>query len=366
MDKKKIEKSIKDIDKEIKKINDKKFKMFFLVYDTKGVANGELEYLYELALSCKKAGYKVEMLYTEKEFVGVEQWLGKEYAKLPHTNGNSGNINVNPSDVFFIPASYCSVMAQSKNLPCKRVAVIRSTDYLLDSIQFGSSMEDLRISDCIVPTNAAKELVKGLFPNIKTHVIIPRIDPMFKKSDKPEKMIVNIVSKHDSDVSAIVKSFYLRYPIYRWIAFRQVKNISRKDYAKALQEAPITIWMDPTTDFGSSAIEAMACGSIVIGKVPEYEVDWCFKDGHITDNALWFYNIKNCSSIIASVIQSFLFRNIGDEIYKQMESTVDDYKVERYDKGVESFIHTLIETRVNDFKVAREAFENNKVEIVKK
>ena len=77
MDKKKIEKSIKDIDKEIKKINDKKFKMFFLVYDTKGVANGELEYLYELALSCKKAGYKVEMLYTEKEFVGVEQWLGK-------------------------------------------------------------------------------------------------------------------------------------------------------------------------------------------------------------------------------------------------------------------------------------------------
>ena len=49
-----------------------------------------------------------------------------------------------------------------------------------------------------------------------------------------------------------------------------------------------------------------------------------------------------------------------------MESTVDDYKVERYDKGVESFIHTLIETRVNDFKVAREAFENNKVEIVKK
>ena len=49
-----------------------------------------------------------------------------------------------------------------------------------------------------------------------------------------------------------------------------------------------------------------------------------------------------------------------------MESTVDNYKAERYENEFESFIGTLIETRVNDFKVAREAFENNKVEIVKK
>lgn len=366
MDTDKINNSISKIEKEIEKMDKKTFKLNFFVFDTKGVANSELEYIYELAMTFKKRGYKVQMLYSEKEFTGVGEWLGEEYAKLPHFNASTANIDISPADFVFIPDAYCSVMSQTKQLPCKRIAIIRSTDYLFDSIPYGVSMRDLNIRDCIVPTEEVAESMKKLFPEIRTFVIHPTIDKSFSKGKETKKMIVNVATKNDIDMATIIKSFYLRYPIYNWVSFRPLKNVSRTDYATALQEAPITIWVDPTTDFGITAIEAMACGSIIIGKVPEKEIEWCFKNGKLTDNALWFYDIKDASDLIVSAIQTYLHRAIHNDIYNAMKKTVAMYTTEAYEESVNDFEQNVIVSRKQEFIVALDAFKNNMVKIIEK
>ena len=72
----KIDKTIKNLKKELKKLEEKKFKIMFFIYDTKGVPSGSLTYIYQTAYTLKELGYNVQMLHTEKDFVGVGEWLG--------------------------------------------------------------------------------------------------------------------------------------------------------------------------------------------------------------------------------------------------------------------------------------------------
>ena len=116
----KKDKIISNIKAEIGKIDSKKNRIYFFVIDTKGAPSGSLEYIYNLALILKEDGYDVSMLHTEDEFVGVESWLGKKYADLPHYNVNKGDVGTSPSDILFIPEIFSQVMNQTKNLPCKR------------------------------------------------------------------------------------------------------------------------------------------------------------------------------------------------------------------------------------------------------
>ena len=87
-----------NIKAEIDKIENKKNRIYFFVIDTKGAPSGSLEYIYNLALILKEDGYNVSMLHTEDEFVGVESWLGKEYAELPHFNVNKGDIGTSSEE----------------------------------------------------------------------------------------------------------------------------------------------------------------------------------------------------------------------------------------------------------------------------
>ena len=83
MDKNK-EKAIKKVKDELKKIEKNENSVYFFVIDTKGNPSGSLEYIYNLALIAKNEGFNVGMLHQEDDFVGVRDWLGDEYADLPH------------------------------------------------------------------------------------------------------------------------------------------------------------------------------------------------------------------------------------------------------------------------------------------
>ena len=65
---------------EIDKINKKENNIYFLIVDTKGVPSGSLSYIYKMAMTLFKDGYKVTMLYDvqSNDFLGVVDWLGDE------------------------------------------------------------------------------------------------------------------------------------------------------------------------------------------------------------------------------------------------------------------------------------------------
>ena len=142
----KEEKALKRVQSEIQKIENKENNVFFFILDTKGNPSGSLEYIYKLAMIAKNDGYKVSMLYQSVDkndnFVGVKDWLGDDYANIPHYDISNGDVEISPSDILFIPEIFANVMNQTKKLPCKRIAILQNYDYLVEQMPFAAQWGD--------------------------------------------------------------------------------------------------------------------------------------------------------------------------------------------------------------------------------
>lgn len=376
---------ISRIETEISKLKNKEFTLFFFTIDSKNVPSGSLVYTYELALSMKKLGYNVKMLYQvenefsarqikkqiekgtynpgdEQVFCGVGDWMGKEYSELEHINISKENSwHVAPSDFLFIPEAFASLMSQTyiHKIPCNRYVLLQNFDYVTEFIPFGMQWLNFGIKDCVATTELQASLIKDVMPYVDTRVINPYIPEYFRKSVKPQKLVVNIISKKQSDAYKIMKLFKWKYPVYEFVTFADLRNMPRTYYADCLKDGAITIWMDYETSFGYGALEAMRCGNIVIGKVPERIQEWMTdEDGNLIDNAIWFENIDTLPDILAEVIGSWMQDEIPSVLIENMEKTNKRYTKKEWDSNVESFVNDIVERRINELGKFKDGVNN--------
>lgn len=369
MDKEKKLNAIKKIQEELDRIDKNENKVFFYVLDTEGYASGSLSYIYHLANFAKEAGYNVGMLYQseptqkgmpEQEFMGVESWLGKEYATLPHYDVRKDEIDINPSDILFIPEIFSQVMNQTKNLPCQRIAIMQNFDYILAQMPYSAQWGDYNIVEAIANTEENAQLLKSVFPYEKVTVIPPFIDKMFGETKEPKKLIINIVAHNQDDVTRVVKPFYWKYPLMKFVSFRDLRGFSKENFANALRESFLTIWIDEPSSFGYSAIEAMKCGNVVFAMVPKENKAWMLdKDGKgFNDSCIWFDNINMMHDKIATMVRAFLTDTIPSNVYKNQEVVKNMYTEEASRNSFVTYLSDIIDKRKQAMKGAMKLAEN--------
>ena len=356
---KKEEKALKRVQAEIKKIDKKENNVFFFILDTKGNPSGSLEYIYKLAMIAKNDGYKVAMLYQsadkDDKFVGVKDWLGEDYANIPHYDIASDDVEITPSDILFIPEIFANVMNQTKKLPCKRIAILQNYDYLVEQMPFAAQWGDFGIRDAITNTGHNAEVLKDIFPYVKTKVITPYIDKMFGTTIKPKKMIVNIVASDQEDINRIIKPFYWKYPSFKWVSFRDLRGFSKEQFAESLRDAAITIWVDDKTSFGYSALEAMKSGSIVIAKIPEEPLKWMNEDsedkvGKLRNCCIWFDDFHEVQRAIASVVRSWITDKVPSTLFDEAKKVNELYPFETTQKEFSEYLNGIIENRKKEME----------------
>ena len=366
------EEMLRVVEENIQKMEDKNFNVFFFVIDTKGNPSGSLEYIYRTALTLKGLGYNVSILHQEEEFVGVRDWLGDDAADLPHHNIEKENVEISASDFLFIPEILSNVMAQTKTLPCKRVIVLQNHNFMADFMPVGVTPFDMNINEMVVTTNHLKDLADSYFTGIKTHVVRPMIDPVFRNNDTPKKLIINVVSRSQDDISRIVKPFYWKYPVYKWVSFRDLRGVTQEVFADALREGAITIWMDSVTDFGYSALEAAKSGSIVLAKVPDTPTDWTFvyeesEDGKSASNGLnpafiWFDDLNRVPDMVASIVRTWTLDRIPAELYDNLSHAADNYTANAHGNDVQKeYVDGMFAKRLADFKEVLGQIKNDKI-----
>ena len=356
---KKEEKALKRVQAEIKKIEKKDNNVFFFVLDTKGNPSGSLEYIYKLAMIAKNDGYKVGMLYQSADkndkFVGVKDWLGEDYANIPHYDIATDDVEITPSDILFIPEIFANVMNQTKKLPCKRIAILQNYDYLVEQMPFAAQWGDFGILDAITNTAHNAELLKDIFPYVKTKVITPYIDKMFGTTIQPKKMIVNIVASNQEDINRIIKPFYWKYPSFKWVSFRDLRGFSKEQFAESLRDAAITIWVDDKTSFGYSALEAMKSGSIVIAKIPEEPLKWMNEDsedkvGKLRNCCIWFDDFHEVQRAIASVVRSWITDKVPSTLFDEAKKVNELYPFETTQKEFSEYLNGVVENRKKEME----------------
>lgn len=324
------------VKKELAKLEDKSFNVWFYVIDTKGVPSGSLLYIYKLAYELRELGYNASLLYSERDFVGVSGWAEKKYADLPHHKVESTNTRtlldgkpfvVAPSDFLIIPEIYTDIISQTRNLPCKRIILFQNDEYFTRFIPLGVNPYEYKVTDAIVNTENAEAWVKENLPLMKTHIITPSVSStLFRKPEKPRKLIVNIVAKDGNDASRILKPFMWKYPKFKWVTFTSLGNLPQNMFADALREGIATIWIDEDCSFGYTPLEALKTGSIVIGKIPHKLADW-MKNGEegLTDSVIWFDDYSSVPDLIAQIVSMYLKDEMPEEVYTAIEGVKDEH-----------------------------------------
>lgn len=352
---------LKIVNDSISRLENKEFKVFFFVLDTKGNPSGALEYIYQTALVLKNHGYNVAMLHQEKEFIGVGGWLGEEYERLPHYNIEKENVEITPSDFLFIPEIFANVMLQTKKLPCKRVIIVQNYDNICEFMPPAQTPLRLGITDAIVTTNEQVKKLEDYFPGLKCHVVSPSIKKMFRNNEEPRKLVVNVLSKDQTIFNQIVKPFYWKNPIYQWIAFRDLRGLPQETFCEALRESAITVWVDDDTKFGYNLLESLKCGNIVLAKTPKHPSDWMLdENGDLTESILWFDDIEDLPGILASVVRSWTLDSVPQEVYEKQASFNDLYSEEKQDNEImDEYVYGIFDKRLKDFKEVLVDVENN-------
>lgn len=348
------------VNENISRLENKDFNLYFFVLDTKGNPSSSLEYIYQTALVLNQKGYKVTLLHQEKDFVGVREWLGDEYADLPHLNIENDNVEITPSDFIFIPEIFANVMMQTKKLPCKRVVLVQNYNHITEFMPVSQTYENLNITDAIVNTKFQETKIKEWFPSVRTHIVSPSIKGKFRKNIEPKKLIINVIAKEQSIVNQIVKPFYWKNPMYKWVSFRDLRGVTQDVFAEALREAAITIWVDDTTNFGYTLLEALRCGGVVLAKTPNNFTDWMIDENGITNSVLWFENIDDIHNMLSSVVRSWTTDSIPESVYEEQSKFNDFYTEEVQEKEIENvYIKGLIERRLKEFEETKIDVENN-------
>lgn len=357
---------VERIEKELKKFDDKAFNVYFYVIDTKGVPSGSLLYIYKVAYELHSLGYNVTMLHNENEFVGISQWADSKYAELPHSKVSDRQVTLSASDFLIIPEIYTDIMSQTRDIPCKRVMLVQNFDYITKIIPVGVHPYEYGITDAIVNTKTTEKLIKNNLPMIKTHVLSPGIsDTLFRKNDKPKKMIINFVVKNGDDASRVVKPFFWKYPQLKWVTFAQLSNLPQEIFADALRDAAITIVIDDTMSFGYAALEALKTGSIVICKIPDNIPDWMLDNGELSNSIVWVDNLDEIPDLIANLVAMWVRDDVPEELYNEMEKAAEKHTTSVMKEDVEKvFTEELFAARKKEIqdaldKVVSEASKNN-------
>ena len=304
----------------IERIENKENKIFFFVQDTRGNAKASLVYLYDMAYTLHKDGYTVVMLHEKPDYTKIGEWSDLKYDELTHQSIEGTNLEVTPEDIMVVPEIFGFIMEQIKNLPCGKIVITQAYDHVLETLTPGTSWPQLGFFKCITTSETQKNQVEKLMKRVTVDVISPVISDKFEKQKYPAKPIIAVHTRDQRDGINLIKQFYLKYPQYRFFTFRDLRGVSMDEFANAIQDAFLGVWVDPTSGFGTFPLECMKIGIPVLGLKPNLKPEW-LED----KNGIWVDNQIMMVDIIADLIQTWLEDNLLKELYVEASNTAEKY-----------------------------------------
>jgi len=303
----------------ISNLREKKSKLYFFIHDTKGNAKSSIKYIYDLAFTLKRSGFNSIILHEKPDYTGVGSWLGEEYmTEIPHQVIDGQNVEIAPEDFLIVPEIFGFMMDQVKNLPCGKIVLTQSYAYMLETLQPGQTWNQYGFFKTITTSEVQKDYINKVMRGQSYDIIEPFISDIFKKRNLPPLPIIGIHSREQEDTINLIKTFYLRFPQYRWFTFRDLRGLSQEEFANAISECFVSVWIDRQSAYGTFPLESMKVGVPVIGITPNLVPEWMNEN-----NGIWIKDEILLSDIIADWTQNWLEDNISQEMYTNMRETVD-------------------------------------------
>lgn len=319
--------------------------IYFLVYDTKNNARASVKYIYDTALTLKDNGHNVKLLVEDKSYTGVKGWLGDKYDTLEQLIIKEMKVGLNVDDVIVIPEYFSNVLEQLSHFKCTKVLLVQQKEYIFENLPIGSRWSDFGFDRVITTTESAKKYIHEYFPESLVFVIPPIIDDIFKPSDKLKKPHIAISCRDRLINRKLISEFYLKFPQFRWFAFKDMVQLSYEEFAVALQDCMVSLWVDDESTFGTFPIESMKSGVTVVGKIPRLEPDW------LGDNGMWSYDTDKLVDILGSYVAAWVDGvELNEEAKEAIKTTISSYDNETIKNNIVSVFNSFKNTKIEAIK----------------
>lgn len=338
----KVENTLKNIDIAIEKIQKKESKIVFLVQDTKGNPRASVAYIYRMAKVLFDEGYDVSILHEKNDYTLPTSWLGSNFDEIKHTSIENNELKVGPHDIIVIPEIYGNVFEQILALPVEKIILIQNYDYLLDAFAPGKSWLDFDVSEAITTTKLVADMVEDITPGKKIHFISPTVPDLFKPNEKPQSPVVAIHCRDQRKAAKIIKTFYLKYPLYRFISFKDMHGMTEQDFANNLKECAVSVWVDDDSTFGTFPVESIMSNVPVIGKVPNLIPEWMNDD-----NGIWVYDENQIPDLIFNYMKNWLEDTLPDTLMEVHKTMTIDYSFDTFKKSTVELFSDFMNNKIN-------------------
>lgn len=363
---------IEKIKLSLDKVNNKESKFLFFVPESQNPTASVYE-VYFNATVVKGMGYKTYIM-TENDEYEVPKWIDSEVSDHEHISMAGNKLSVGPEDIMVIPEVFSNVMEQVKDMPCTKVGLLQSVDYMMNGLVPGTDWSSFNVSDVITTSKTLKEFVETFYGKDKFDIKVynPGVPDYFKRTDEPQKPIISVVGRNPNEVSKLVKIFFSRYPQYSWVTFdplltksKPPQQMRRKDYAERLRGNFAAIWVDRISSWGTFPLECMKSGVIPIALVPDITPEYLIERDEngdavkMKDNiGIWTDNFYDIPLLTGEVIIKYLDDTIGDELYDNMEKIASEFSHENSTKQLVEVYNGLLDKRKELFLSAIEPKED--------
>lgn len=351
---------IEKINVSLNKIANKESKFLFCVPESQSPVASVYE-IYFHATVLKNMGYDVIILVEKGDYV-VPTWIEKELTSLPHMSMADPKLMVGPEDFMIIPEVFSNIMEQTKNLPCARIGLLQSVDYMINSLIPGTDWSSFGVNDVITTSPSIKEWMENIYGrkfNIYTYNV--GIPEYFEKSKLPQKPIISVIGRNANEISKLVKLFFAKYPQYSWVTFdpmltksKPPQPMRRIDFAKRLQGNFAAVWIDRISSFGTFPLECMKSGVIPICLKPDIMPEYLIERDEagvpvkvVEGGGVWTENYYDLPVLIGEVLIKFLDDSITDELYTSMDNIVSKYTQEAAENQLIEIYSNFINQRTS-------------------
>jgi hypothetical protein len=357
----------------ISKLENKDFGLYFFTMDTRGNATAGIANIYEHVKLLTELGFNAYILHEKTDYKlrgdvegpGLADWLGEEYANLPHLCIENKDIKIKAEDFLIVPEIFANVMDQAKKFPCKKIVLSQNYDYLLELLPLGRRWTDYGFNDVITTSQKQANYISSLFPSTRSKVVPISIPTYFKPSDKPKIPVIAISAREQGVAAKIAKMFYLQYPLYKWVTFKELRGLSRTQFAEELGKCCLGVWLDDVSSFGTFPLEAMQCDTPVIGKMPNMIPEWMEQidesgNSVVKNNGVWVNTHLTIPELIATYLKVWLEDSVPQDLIDGIEASKNLYTSENQMKKVEEVYTSLISDRISELNNTIKTLEEQK------
>jgi glycosyltransferase involved in cell wall biosynthesis len=323
--------------------------VYFLTYDTRNHARASIKYIYDLAKTLSNNGVKSKILVEDKNYAGVESWLGDVYKDIEVVSIKDDKPEIKIEDVLVIPEYYSNALQQLSNIRCVKVMLVQQKDYIFENLPIGSRWSDYGIDRVITTTDASKKYIMEYFPESLVFIIPPIIEDVFAPLNLPAKPYIAINCRDRITQRRLISEFYIKFPQLRWVTFRDMVQFTYDEFATNLKECMVSLWVDDESTFGTFPLESMKCGVPVVGKIPNTEPDW------LSENGMWTYDVNKLVEILGTYVLAWLEGvELDSEVIDKMKETLLPYDKTLTENNIITVFNSFRNKRIGDIKKAIE------------